>query len=84
MSTPKHTKEFLKKRQLMVFALLPIVLCTTALFALGGGGRGLLLPPTRLALVASTYRYPRLVRPRCLPISCRRRQPHRVAIGTTI
>jgi len=40
MSTPKHTQEFLKKRQLMLFAPLPIVACMTALFALGGGGRG--------------------------------------------
>ncbi|MGI4735029.1 MAG: conjugative transposon protein TraM [Janthinobacterium lividum] len=40
MSTPKHTQEFLKKRQLMVFAPLPIVACMTALFAVGGGGRG--------------------------------------------
>jgi hypothetical protein len=39
MSTPKHTQEFLKKRQLLVFAPLPIVLCMTALFALGGGGK---------------------------------------------
>jgi hypothetical protein len=40
MSTPKHTQEFLKKRQLMLFAPLPIVLCLTALFAVGGGGKG--------------------------------------------
>jgi conjugative transposon TraM protein len=40
MSTPKHTQEFLKKRQLLVFAPLPIVLCLTALFAVGGGGKG--------------------------------------------
>jgi conjugative transposon TraM protein len=40
MSTPKHTQEFLKKRQLMLFAPLPIVLCMTALFAVGGGGKG--------------------------------------------
>ena len=40
MSTPKHTQEFLKKRQLMVFAPLPIVACMTALFAVGGGGKG--------------------------------------------
>lgn len=39
MSTPKHTQEFLKKRQLMVFAPLPIVACMTALFAVGGGGK---------------------------------------------
>jgi conjugative transposon TraM protein len=41
MSTPKHTQEFLKKRQLMLFAPLPIVLCMTALFAVGGGGKGI-------------------------------------------
>jgi conjugative transposon TraM protein len=40
MSTPKHTQEFLKKRQMMLFAPLPIVLCLTALFAVGGGGKG--------------------------------------------
>jgi hypothetical protein len=40
MSTPKHTQEFLKKRQMMLFAPLPIVLCMTALFAVGGGGKG--------------------------------------------
>ena len=40
MSTPKHTQAFLKKRQLMVFAPLPIVACMTALFAVGGGGKG--------------------------------------------
>lgn len=40
MSTPKHTQEFLKKRQLMLFAPLPIVFCLTALFAVGGGGKG--------------------------------------------
>ena len=40
MSTPKHTQEFLKKRQMMLFAPLPIVACLTALFAVGGGGRG--------------------------------------------
>ncbi|MGI4743104.1 MAG: conjugative transposon protein TraM [Janthinobacterium lividum] len=40
MSKPKHTQEFLKKRQLMLFAPLPIVLCMTALFAVGGGGKG--------------------------------------------
>jgi conjugative transposon TraM protein len=40
MGIPKHTQDFLKKRQLMVFAPLPILLCTTALFALGGGGKG--------------------------------------------
>lgn len=37
---PKHTREFLKKRQMMLFAPLPIVACLTALFAVGGGGRG--------------------------------------------
>ena len=37
---PKHTQEFLKKRQMMLFAPLPIVACLTALFAVGGGGRG--------------------------------------------
>jgi len=40
MSKPKHTPEFLKKRQMMLFAPLPIALCLTALFALGGGGKG--------------------------------------------
>lgn len=40
MSTPKHTQEFLKKRQMMLFAPLPIILCMTALFAVGGGGKG--------------------------------------------
>jgi len=40
MSTPKHTQEFLKKRQMMLFAPLPIVFCLTALFAVGGGGKG--------------------------------------------
>ncbi|MGI4734171.1 MAG: conjugative transposon protein TraM [Janthinobacterium lividum] len=40
MSQPKHTQEFLKKRQLMVFAPLPIVLAMTGLFAVGGGGKG--------------------------------------------
>jgi hypothetical protein len=40
MSTPKHTPDFLKKRQMMLFAPLPIVFCMTALFAVGGGGKG--------------------------------------------
>jgi conjugative transposon TraM protein len=40
MSKPEHTQEFLKKRQLMVFAPLPIVLAMTGLFAVGGGGKG--------------------------------------------
>jgi conjugative transposon TraM protein len=40
MSTPKHTPDFLKKRQMMLFAPLPIVFCLTALFAVGGGGKG--------------------------------------------
>jgi conjugative transposon TraM protein len=39
MSTPKYTQEFLKKRQMMLFAPLPIVFCLTALFAVGGGGK---------------------------------------------
>ena len=40
MSKPKHTQEFLKKRQMLLFAPAPILACLTALFALGGGGKG--------------------------------------------
>ncbi|QNE42225.1 conjugative transposon protein TraM (plasmid) [Hymenobacter sp. NBH84] len=36
----KHSQEFIKKRQLMVFLPIPSVICLTLLFFLGGGGKG--------------------------------------------
>ncbi|MBO3272958.1 conjugative transposon protein TraM [Hymenobacter defluvii] len=42
----KHTQEFIRKRQLMVFIPIPGVICLTLLFFLGGGGKGV---PTAMA-----------------------------------
>ena len=37
---PKHTKEFLLKRKMLLFAPFPVVACMTAIFVVGGGGKG--------------------------------------------
>ncbi|MGI4734802.1 MAG: conjugative transposon protein TraM [Janthinobacterium lividum] len=36
----KHTQAYLNKRLLLAFVPVPVVICTTVLFALGGGGKG--------------------------------------------
>jgi len=37
---PKHTKEFLLKRKMLLIAPLPILACLTGIFVAGGGGKG--------------------------------------------
>ena len=46
---PKHTKEFLLKRKMLLIAPLPILACLTGIFVAGGGGKG-----AAAATVAST------------------------------
>ncbi|WP_223654526.1 conjugative transposon protein TraM [Hymenobacter psoromatis] len=53
MSKPQHTQEYLRKRRMMLFIPVPGVICLTALFYLGGGGKGVTAATTGPNAMAS-------------------------------